>query len=218
MSCGMRVPNYLLTVARFLRAFARLPRRLRYLRACCPLPKRMKNEIIRAHLRLGRPMPTGPIDLLGYKISHLGEPQFRYLFNEIFMQAPYFFKSSNDRPLIFDCGSNIGMSVLFFKKLYPNARIVAFEPDPFTFEILRRNVNQNQLSHIDLHQIALTNRVGEIELFRDASTESSSLMMSTLRQRHSGPSIVVPTRRLSEFISRILIFLRLTSRAPNAKS
>ena len=136
----MRVPNYLVSVARFLRACARLPRRLRYLRACCPLPKRMKNEIIRAHLRLGRPMPAGPIDLLGYKISYLGEPQFRYLFNEIFMQAPYFFKSSNDPPLIFDCGSNIGMSVLFFKKLYPNARIVAFETDPFTFEILRRNV------------------------------------------------------------------------------
>src|SRR5262249_32185240 len=128
---------------------------------------------------------------------------------EIFVQAPYFFESSNDQPLIFDCGSNIGMSILFFKKLYPNARIVAFEPDPFTFEILRRNITQNQLSHVDLHQIALTSRGGEIELFRDASTDRSSLTMSILPQRHNGPSIVVPARRLSEFISSDIDLLKI---------
>ena len=67
------------------------------------------------------------------------------------------------------------MSVLFFKKLYPNARIAAFEPDHFTFS--PRNVEQNHLLRVDLHQIALTNRVGEVELFRDASGKISSLRM-----------------------------------------
>ena len=101
------------------------------------------------------------------------------------------------------------MSVLFFKKLYPNARIVAFEPDPFTFETLRRNVEQNRLSDVDLHQIALDDRVAEIEFFRDVSPESSSLTMSTLPQRNSGPSVVVPARRLSEFISSEIDLLKI---------
>jgi FkbM family methyltransferase len=101
------------------------------------------------------------------------------------------------------------MSVLFFKKLYPNARIVAFEPDPITFETLRHNVNQNGLSDVDLHQIAIGERAGTIELFRDASPDSSSLVMSTLRQRHAGPGVMVPVRRLSEFISSEIDLLKI---------
>jgi FkbM family methyltransferase len=100
------------------------------------------------------------------------------------------------------------MSVLFFKKLYPNARIVAFEPDPITFETLRHNVNQNGLSDVDLHQIAIGERAGTIELFRDASPDSSSLVMSTLRQRHAGPGVMVPVRR-SEFISSEIDLLKI---------
>ena len=64
--------------------------------------------------RLCRTILTSPIELLGYKVSFMGEAHLRWLFGEIFMDAPYFFRTDNDRPLIFDCGSNIGMSVLFF--------------------------------------------------------------------------------------------------------
>ena len=179
------------------------------------LPKNLRKEITRAELSLigrlilGRLMSTNTIDLLGYKISFMSKKDFLYLFYEVFVGASYFFQADDTHPLIFDCGSNIGMSVLFFKKLYPNARIVAFEPDPFTFETLRRNVDENHLSDIDLHQIALSNRVGEIELFRDASSKISSLKMSTLRKRHSGPSVIVPARCLSEFISSEIDLLKI---------
>src|SRR5262245_6977657 len=73
----------------------------------------------------------GTVDLIDYTISFCGGgASFVYMFEEIFAKASYSFHSDTDRPLIFDCGSNIGMSVLFFKKLYPTARITAFEPDP----------------------------------------------------------------------------------------
>ena len=83
-----------------------------------PLSENLQKEIVSAYERLCRPIPTNPIELLGYKISFMGEAHLRWLFGEIFMDASYFFHTDNDRPLIFDCGSNIGMSVLFFKKLY----------------------------------------------------------------------------------------------------
>jgi FkbM family methyltransferase len=166
-----------------------------------PLPARLQSEIVRAHRRLGGPIPVNPIDLLGYQIWFMGESQLRYLFDEIFIQASYFFKADTDRPLIIDCGSNIGMSLLFFKMLYPKARIIGFEPDPSTFETLRRNVIQNRLSDVELHQVALTDREGSVELFRDESPDSSCLRMSILRERHPGPSVTVPSRKLSGFIS-----------------
>jgi len=174
-----------------------------------PLPESFKREIINAHHRLSQPIAASSIDLLGYNISFKGEHHFRYLFYDVFIEASYFFKADNDRPLIFDCGSNIGMSILFFKKLYPNARIVAFEPDPVTFDTLRHNVNRNKLSDVALHQIAIGNYTGTIELFRDPSPDSSSLLMSTLRQRHAGPSVTVPVRCLSEFIHEEIDLLKI---------
>lgn len=194
--------NYFATLARSLIQRRRL-------RSKSPLPIGLQREIIRAYRRLGLPISANQIDLLGYKINFMGESTFRFLFDEIYMEASYFFQASDDHPLIFDCGSNIGMSILFFKKLYPNAHIVAFEPDSTTFEILRRNVDQNRLSNVSLHQIALSNRVADVEFFRDASPTSSSLVMSTLQQRHRGPSVIVSARCLSEFISSEIDLLKI---------
>jgi FkbM family methyltransferase len=46
---------------------------------------------------------------------------------------------SGKKPLIVDCGANIGVSVLWFSARYPEAHIVAIEPAPDNFALLRRN-------------------------------------------------------------------------------
>src|SRR5438309_286226 len=66
--------------------------------------------------------------------------QFAIVFAEIFVPQVYRFTPTRPDPLIFDCGANIGMAVLYFKWMYPRSRIVAFEPEPATFELLKRNV------------------------------------------------------------------------------
>lgn len=47
--------------------------------------------------------------------------------------------------IIVDIGSNIGLSVLFFKTKYPNAKIFAYEPNPTVFDYLLDNVSINNL-------------------------------------------------------------------------
>jgi FkbM family methyltransferase len=44
-------------------------------------------------------------------------------------------------PLIIDAGANIGASAVFFAMSYPGARIVAIEPEPGNFALLRRNAD-----------------------------------------------------------------------------
>ncbi|MGA9816321.1 MAG: FkbM family methyltransferase, partial [Pseudolabrys sp.] len=100
------------------------------------------------------------------------------------------------------------MSVRFFKKLYRNARMLRSSPTA-TFATLRRNVYQNHLSDVELHSVAIGDHSGQIELFRDPSPESSSLRMSTLRQRHDGPSVAVQLRRLSDFIRSDIDLLKI---------
>jgi FkbM family methyltransferase len=46
---------------------------------------------------------------------------------------------SGRKPLIVDCGANIGVSVLWLAARYPEAHIVAIEPAPDNFALLRRN-------------------------------------------------------------------------------
>ena len=61
--------------------------------------------------------------LLG-KMIELTDP-FWYLhcYREIFGDQVYRFIANRQDPLIIDCGANIGMSVIYFKYLYPDARI-----------------------------------------------------------------------------------------------
>jgi len=44
------------------------------------------------------------------------------------------------RPLIIDCGAHIGFSVLWWRSMFPRARIVAVEPSSRNAGLLRRNV------------------------------------------------------------------------------
>jgi FkbM family methyltransferase len=43
------------------------------------------------------------------------------------------------RPVIVDCGANIGLSALFLHSLWPTATVVAVEPERSNYELLRRN-------------------------------------------------------------------------------
>ena len=63
-------------------------------------------------------------------------PSFIWQFKEIFVDEIYKFDSKDEEPVIYDCGANIGMSCLYFKILYPKARITAFEGDPIITDVL----------------------------------------------------------------------------------
>ena len=47
--------------------------------------------------------------------------------------------AAGKRPLILDCGANIGAGVAWFRARYPASHIVALEPAPANLAILRRN-------------------------------------------------------------------------------
>jgi FkbM family methyltransferase len=75
--------------------------------------------------------------------------------------------------VVFDFGANIGCSSLFFKILYPTARIIAIEPEPKNYLQLEKNVKK--LSDIQLHQKALS----------QSTINSISLNHASLGNAHS---------------------------------
>jgi FkbM family methyltransferase len=143
---------------------------------------------------------------LGFKVKTFDLRAAEFSFREIFLGVPYFFRTEKERPTIIDCGSNIGISVLFFKTLYPKAQIVAFEPSSTAFSLLKQNLESNRIENVILHQSALTNVEGTVELRSD---NPASLTASIVEERAGAYSETVKTVRLSELIDRDIDFLKI---------
>lgn len=65
-----------------------------------------------------------------------------------------------NNPLVLDIGAHIGTFTLLIKTIYPNSRIIAFEPNADNFMLLKKNIKHNNLSHVKCFQTALANRTG----------------------------------------------------------
>ncbi len=65
-----------------------------------------------------------------------------YVFNQIFVRHEYapLCERVPDPKFILDLGANVGYASALFASRYPEARIVAVEPDPRNFELCRRNL------------------------------------------------------------------------------
>lgn len=63
--------------------------------------------------------------------------------DEIFNHNPYLPLHFTSQPeIIFDLGSNVGFSALYFHARFPNAKIFCFEPDPNNFSRLINNTKK----------------------------------------------------------------------------
>jgi len=147
-------------------------------------------------------------NIVGFEVRFLDYEILSYLFKEIFVGNEYYFVAGNDSPYIIDCGSNIGVSLLYFKMLYPNSRIVAFEPGDDTYCCLEENVNNNRLKSVATHKAALSSKDGTIDLFYDEE-KSGSLFMSVIQKRMPKQRRSVEATRLSKYIDEEVDFLKI---------
>ena len=94
------------------------------------------------------------VKLAGFKVYFGNIKHLKQLYKEIFIKKHYQCDFES-RPVIIDGGANIGLAVLYFKHIRPQARIIAFEPNPESFSLLKKNVEQNHLSDVNIINAAL---------------------------------------------------------------
>lgn len=104
----------------------------------------------------------GASSLFGFSIEYSDACTFLDGGRKIFEREIYRFSSDSGRPRILDCGANIGLSTLYFKKLFPEAEIHAFEADPGIAEILRHNCANNGFADVTIVPAAVWIQEGEI--------------------------------------------------------
>jgi FkbM family methyltransferase len=111
----------------------------------------------------------GSTRLFGREVAFVDALTLQLMRHELFDREQYRFRTVVERPLIIDGGANIGLSVLYFKRLYPHARIVAFEPDPTIFGVLQTNCAAFALSDVTLVRKALWKEDGIITFQQEGS-------------------------------------------------
>ena len=135
------------------------------------------------------------IELAGLKINYIRPYEVLHTYKDIFENEIYKFSASSDRPLIIDCGSNIGLSVLYYKTVYPKAEVIAYEPDKKNFQLLSKNISDNKLQQVSLHEAAIWIENGVIG-FASNAAEGSSIA-------NEGNNIIsVPSVRLADVLNK----------------
>lgn len=157
-------------------------------------------------------MNLNKLEYRGFQIHYKNEFEVKFLINEIFENNAYSFYTSKEDPFIIDCGSHIGISVLYFKKTYPRAKIIAFEPDPISYGCLKQNIEVNHLTEVICCNIALSDSIGSTHLYGDFSDNSESVGNSIIPgwgQRDRYSQKVVATDKLSRYLNQEIDLLKL---------
>ncbi|MBR82875.1 MAG: hypothetical protein CMF66_03035 [Magnetovibrio sp.] len=95
---------------------------------------------------------SGPVDSFGF-----------FCLVEFVIYSFYWRNRSRYRTL-FDVGSNMGPDAIIAAKM--GYEVDAFEPDPQTFELLKRNIEANHTESVTPHCIAISDTTGVVDFVR----------------------------------------------------
>jgi len=122
------------------------------------------------------------------------------------------FRGMNDvltdrpQPVILDCGANVGYTVLHYKRLCPDARITAFEPDPRFVPVLRRNLERNGARDVEIVEAAVWTSRGHMP-WRTVGTDGSRVVVPDVSE--TVPSCDVATVDLLGYLDRDIDLLKV---------
>ena len=127
------------------------------------------------------------IKFLDYTIQVPDFLSFIYQFKEIFVKQYYRFPAASKTPVIYDCGSNIGVSLLFYKTTYAHPKIKAFEADKKLAGLLSENLRINGITDIEVFPKAVWVNNDGVEFYSDVADagtiygEGNKMMVDTIR-------------------------------------
>ncbi|MFM2063635.1 MAG: hypothetical protein RLZZ507_3306 [Cyanobacteriota bacterium] len=140
------------------------------------------------------------------KIIGVDPASILQVYNCFFKQEYCKFTTELDTPRIIDCGANIGATIYYWKKLYPNAEIIAFEPDPEIFELL--TINCKDFSSTTLIQTGLWTFEGEIEFLANGA-DGGHIADFSEEVTEDKRKITIPVKRLRDYLQKPCSMLKV---------
>ena len=142
--------------------------------------------------------------LLGVPVEIVDATSFLWTLPDIFDRGMLRFRASSSTPLIIDGGANIGLATLFFKRLYPQSRMIVFEPDAAIFSVLCRNLLTWGYPDVVCHCAGLSAADG-VAAFKSEGADSGRIVDQT----KTDGTTRIRTVRLSSFLTEPVDMLKL---------
>lgn len=139
------------------------------------------------------------VKFLGHELNYFDLGTTVRLIEEIFIENEYYFEAEKGRGRVLDLGGNIGLSVIYFKYLYPMMRVSVFEPDPAVLRVLKANIASYGLKGVEVVEAAVSDRAGGAWLYMDGEG-SGSPSMSLDMDRGGGARVRVRKVKLSDYM------------------
>ena len=155
-----------------------------------------------AALPPGQPTTT---DIFGWPFYIPDSRSFVQLYGLYFKKRIFDFTPRNRHLHVIDCGANIGVTVSWWKKRYPDAQVLAFEADPDIFHVLHRNCGA--LPGVRLLNAAVWDQEGEVRFLAKGGEGGHVAELSNRQRLEMIRS--VPCVRLRSFLSHKCDFLKM---------
>lgn len=140
-----------------------------------------------------------------YKVAFRDAPTFLVSINELFINEFYKFRTPKTNPVIIDCGSYIGTSILYFKVNYPGAKVIGFEPDEKNYSLLKLNLDNWGFSDTSAVNEAIWITNGYIS-FNESGDMSSKIAGNTINTSNTK---MVKCVRLKDMLNEEIDFLKI---------
>jgi FkbM family methyltransferase len=150
-------------------------------------------------------LPAGRTRSYGYKnknIFYSSPQEMLHSLKEIFIEEIYKVGLPS-KPLIIDCGANIGLSIIYFKENHKDAEILAFEPDEANFNLLKKNIQSFGLQDVSIKKEAVWIKETELNFSNEGT------MASKIEHVTYGNARKVKAIRLKDQLNKKIDFLKI---------
>jgi FkbM family methyltransferase len=142
----------------------------------------------------------GSITLVDHHIWYVDLLSTASQWAEIFVDKRLRFNTTvpTSSPRILDCGGNIGMASLYYRREFPTAKITLFEADPSIFEICKKNLINNNARNVEAINAAVWVDEKGVEFFSEGS--DSGTISHLKNDNLNGQTLSVPSIRLRDYL------------------
>ncbi|MFY9242530.1 MAG: FkbM family methyltransferase [Polaribacter sp.] len=139
----------------------------------------------------------------GLELEAADPPSFIAQYKECIQRNVYKFKANTKSPYIIDCGTNIGLSIISYKRMYPDAKIIGFEPDPKILSIANKNIKNANYTNIEIINKAVWTKETTLMFHQEGSAGGR------LVDKQDDKTIKVLTFDLKQLLIKNIDFLKI---------
>ncbi|MBF0152143.1 MAG: FkbM family methyltransferase [Magnetococcales bacterium] len=144
------------------------------------------------------PPPIGPLRLT----FRNNQGSDLYILGEVFHHQFYTLPPSCAPETILDLGANIGLTMVYFSRVYPRARLAGVEPIPGNMSLLQKNIIDNQIV-ATIFQSAVAVEDGHVEMEIALRDYDHRILEETTPGRFTGQTLRVESMTMDSILERL---------------